>query len=55
MNTDGGGWTLVLNYLHQGGDNPSLSSRSTTPLLVSSSLGTNGLLCLVLGDTPAML
>ena len=41
MNTDGGGWTLVLNYLHQGGTNPSLSVRSTPPLQSSSSLGNN--------------
>jgi hypothetical protein len=40
MTTDGGGWTLVLNYLHQGGTNPALSVRSTNvPLAGSSTLG----------------
>jgi len=42
MTTDGGGWTLVLNYLHQGGTNPATTARTTDlPLLGSTTLGTN--------------
>lgn len=42
MTTDGGGWTLVLNYLHQGGTNPNLNVRSNSlPLLGSTILGTD--------------
>lgn len=42
MTTDGGGWTMVLNYLHQGGTNPALTDRiSDLPLLGSSTLGGN--------------
>jgi hypothetical protein len=40
METDGGGWTLVLNYLHKGGTNPNLLLKtSSLPLLGSTSLG----------------
>lgn len=40
MTTDGGGWTLVLNYLHLGGTNPAISVLSTSlPLMNSSTLG----------------
>jgi hypothetical protein len=40
MTTDGGGWTLVLNYLHLGGTNPALVEKSSSlPLLGSTSLG----------------
>jgi hypothetical protein len=40
MTTDGGGWTLVLNYLHLGGTNPVLVEKSTAlPLLGSTNLG----------------
>ncbi len=40
MTTDGGGWTLVLNYLHQGGTNPDLYARSVDmPQLGSNTLG----------------
>ncbi|HOX42999.1 MAG TPA: fibrinogen-like YCDxxxxGGGW domain-containing protein [Myxococcota bacterium] len=40
MVTDGGGWTLVLNYLHLGGTNPQLyNSPDGLPWLVSSALG----------------
>lgn len=40
MSTDGGGWTLVLNYVHQGGTNPSLQVRSADlPLLGAEGLG----------------
>lgn len=40
MTTDGGGWTLVLNYLHLGGTNPVLVEKSSSlPLLGSTSLG----------------
>lgn len=42
MTTDGGGWTLVLNYLHKGGTNPDLSVRTNNlPLLGSTTLGTD--------------
>lgn len=42
MTTDGGGWTMVLNYLHLGGTNPALNNRvADLPLLGSSTLGTN--------------
>ncbi len=40
MTVDGGGWTLVLNYLHVGGTNPQLyNSPDRLPWLVSSELG----------------
>ena len=40
METDGGGWTLVLNYLHQGGTNPALVVKTNTlPLLGATALG----------------
>ena len=40
MATDSGGWTLVLNYLHQGGSNPALTVKSDSlPLLGSTALG----------------
>lgn len=42
MTTDGGGWTLVLNYLHSGGTNPNLNFRTNSlPLLGSTNLGTD--------------
>ena len=42
MSTDGGGWTLILNYLHAGGTNPALTVRSNSlPLRNSTSLGGN--------------
>lgn len=42
MTTDGGGWTLVLNYLHRGGTDPALSVRTNTlPLLGLTNLGTD--------------
>jgi hypothetical protein len=42
MTTDGGGWTLVLNYLHRGGTNPALLARTNSlPLLGSTTLGTD--------------
>ena len=48
MNISGGGWTLVLNYLHQGdgvsfsSSSPALNGRTTNlPLLGSSTLGVN--------------
>jgi hypothetical protein len=42
MTTDGGGWTLVLNYLHQGGTNPALVVKTNSlPLLGATTLGTN--------------
>jgi hypothetical protein len=42
MTTDGGGWTLVLNYLHAANTNPALSVKSNAlPLLGSTSLGTD--------------
>ncbi|WP_041567038.1 fibrinogen-like YCDxxxxGGGW domain-containing protein [Nonlabens dokdonensis] len=40
MTTDGGGWTLVLNYLHLGGTNPNHILRtSNLPVIGSSTLG----------------
>jgi hypothetical protein len=40
MVTDGGGWTLVLNYNHLGGTNPSLTTLTNRlPLINSTSLG----------------
>lgn len=40
METDGGGWTLVLNYLHAAGTNPALNVRSNSlPLQGSTTLG----------------
>ena len=40
METDNGGWTLVLNYLHKGGTDPALKIfTSSLPLLGSTSLG----------------
>ena len=42
MTTDGGGWVLVLNYLHLTGTNPNLNVRSSAPpLLGSDTLGTD--------------
>lgn len=42
MTTDGGGWTLVLNYLHRGGTNPWLWGKTNNlPLLGSTVLGTD--------------
>lgn len=42
MTTDGGGWTLVLNYLHAGGTNPALVTRTNSlPVQGSTTLGTN--------------
>jgi hypothetical protein len=42
MTTDGGGWTLVLNYMHAANTNPGLSVRTNTlPLLGSTNLGTD--------------
>lgn len=42
MTTDGGGWTLVLNYLHLGGTNPALVEKTTSlPLQGSTTLGTD--------------
>lgn len=40
MSTDGGGWTLVLNYLHKGGTTPDTQLRLLSfPLLGSNILG----------------
>jgi hypothetical protein len=40
METDGGGWTLILNYNHKGATNPELSVRTESlPLLGSQVLG----------------
>lgn len=42
MDTDGGGWTLVLNYLHAGNTNPVLVYKtSTLPLIGSTVIGTD--------------
>lgn len=40
METDGGGWTLILNYNHRAATNPELNVRvDSLPLLGSDSLG----------------
>jgi hypothetical protein len=40
MTTDGGGWTLVLNYLHLGNTNPALIEKTNAlPLVGSATLG----------------
>jgi len=40
MSTDGGGWTLVLNYLHKATTNPVLSVKTNSlPLLGATTLG----------------
>jgi hypothetical protein len=42
MTTDGGGWTLVLNYLHAGNTNPALVVKTNSlPIIGSTSLGTD--------------
>lgn len=42
MTTDGGGWTLILNYNHKGGTNPVLSYKTTDlPLQLSTTLGSD--------------
>ena len=42
MTVDGGGWTLVLNYLHAATTTPSVSAKATSlPLPGSSTLGGN--------------
>jgi hypothetical protein len=42
MTTDGGGWTLILNYLHAANTNPALEVKTNSlPLLGSTTLGTN--------------
>jgi hypothetical protein len=41
MTTDGGGWTLIVNYVHANGTNPAVVARSTFPLIFSSILGTD--------------
>ncbi len=40
--TAGGGWLMILNYVHQAGTNPNLVVRNTNlPLLGASTLGTS--------------
>ena len=40
--TDGGGWILILNYVHQGGTNPALDTRTTNlPIQTGAGLGVN--------------
>jgi hypothetical protein len=42
MDTDGGGWTLVLNYLHRGGTDPALKTfTASLPVLGATTLGTD--------------
>lgn len=42
MTTDGGGWTLVLNYLHLGGTSPALIAKTNAlPIQGSTTLGTD--------------
>ena len=39
---EGGGWMMILNYLHLGGTNPTLNTRTSSfPLLGSDTLGTD--------------
>ena len=41
-NSNGGGWILVLNYVHQGGTNPDLDVRtSDLPISTNAALGTD--------------
>ncbi|WP_207912295.1 fibrinogen-like YCDxxxxGGGW domain-containing protein [Pseudobacteriovorax antillogorgiicola] len=40
MTEEGGGWTMILNYVHQGATNPPLTTRTDSmPMLNSSQLG----------------
>ena len=40
MDFDGGGWTLAMNYVHQGASSPAVNARTDSPpLLASSALG----------------
>jgi hypothetical protein len=40
MTTDGGGWTMVLSYVHRGGTNPAIVIRTDDlPLLAGDTLG----------------
>lgn len=42
MDSDGGGWTLILNYVHKAGTNPALAVRKELlPLLGSDQLGSD--------------
>jgi hypothetical protein len=42
MTTDGGGWTLFLNYMHRGGTDPALKTfTNALPVLGTTSLGTD--------------
>lgn len=42
MTTDGGGWTLVLNYMHQAGTAPAQAHLSTKlPVINSTTLGSD--------------
>ncbi len=42
MSTDGGGWTLILNYNHKGGTNPPLQIKtSSLPALGGDTLGSD--------------
>jgi hypothetical protein len=42
MTTDGGGWTLVLNYMHRGGTDPALKTfTNALPVLGTTTLGTD--------------
>lgn len=41
MTTDGGGWTMVLNYMRSGGNPATNFNRTTFPLITSNMLGAN--------------
>ncbi|MCX6129037.1 MAG: fibrinogen-like YCDxxxxGGGW domain-containing protein [Proteobacteria bacterium] len=42
MSEDGGGWTLLMNYVHLGGTNPSLNIRlDDLPVLAGDTLGSD--------------
>jgi hypothetical protein len=41
MTFDGGGWTMILNYMRSGGNPATNFNRTTLPLITSSILGAN--------------
>jgi hypothetical protein len=41
MTTDGGGWTMILNFMRSGGNPATNFNRTTFPLITSSTLGAN--------------
>jgi len=41
MTTDGGGWTMIVNYMHAANTNPGATSRTNFPIIGSTTLGAN--------------